>query len=219
VVIAVKRNRKLDLRKELKDLYAPSSRTIDIVDVPEFQYAMVDGLLEAGQKPESSTAFQDAMHALYGISFTLKFMSKLRKSKPIDYAVMALEGIWWTDAQGFDFDASKPWHFTVMIMQPPHINRGMYEEALQQLLEKKDNPALSGLRLENFREGLCIQTMHIGPYDREPATVARMKCFAAENQLLLRGRHHEIYLGDPRRCKAERLRTILRLPVQRKPET
>lgn len=217
-VIAMIRDKKLDLRKQLKDLYAPSPKTIGIVDVPEFQYAMVDGILEPGQKPETSIAFQDAMHALYSISFTLKFMAKLRKSNPIDYAVMALEGLWWTDAQGFDFDRSKPWHFTAMIMQPAHVNRSMYQEALRQLRKKKDNRALSKLRLAAFREGLCVQTMHIGPYNEEPATIARMKAFAEDGKLSFRGRHHEIYLGDPRRCRPDRLRTILRQPVQKMSE-
>jgi hypothetical protein len=207
---------KLDLQKELKHLYAPSAKTIELVDVPRFRYAMVDGQLEPGQAPETSLAFQDAMQALYGISFTLKFMSKLRKSNPVDYKVMALEGLWWTDARGFSFDKSEPWQFTLMIMQPEHITRKMYQEALQKLQDKKDNPALSRLRFEGFHEGLCIQTMHVGPYDQEPATIARMKSFAEESELLFRGKHHEIYLGDPRRCKPERLKTVLRQPVQKR---
>ena len=206
---------KLDLKKELKHLYAPSATKIDLVDVPTFRYAMVDSELPPGQAPTTSPDFQDAMQALYSISFTLKSMSKMRKSDPIDYTVMTLEGLWSTEGDAFDFDDSRPWRFTLMIMQPGHITPGMYEEALRQLKEKKDNPALAKLRFETFREGLCVQTMQIGPYDQEPATMARMRSFAEENGLQLHGRHHEIYLGDPRRCKPERLRTILRHPVRR----
>ena len=129
---------------------------------------------------------------------------------------MALEGLWWTKADEFDFDKNKVWNFTVMIMQPEHITQEMFRDALQELLLKKDNPALSQLRFEPLKEGLCIQTMHIGPYDQEPGTIERMDNFAEENELEYCGKHHEIYLGDPRRCKPERLRTILRRPVRKK---
>ena len=207
--------KKIDLRKELKHLYAPSPKKIAIVEVPPFQYAMVDGTVEPGQKPESSAEFQQSMQALFGISFTLKFMSKLHKVHPLDYAVMPLEGLWWTGARDFDFDTSTPWHFTLMILQPAHITQTMYLEALQHLQKKKASQALSRLRLETFGEGTCIQTLHLGPYDQEAATMEGMKAFAEENQLSLQGRHHEIYLGDPRRCAPEKLRTVLRRPVTR----
>jgi hypothetical protein len=204
---------KLDLKKDLKHLYAPSAKKIEIIEVPQAKFAMVDGELEPGQTPQTSCEFQNAIQALYGISFTLKFMSKLRKTSPIDYTVMALEGIWWTDTGEFDFDRSKTWYFTLLIMQPTHITNEMYLNALQKLKEKKDNPALAKLHFRPLKEGLCIQTMHIGPYDQEPATVQKMELFAKENGLKYQGRHHEIYLGDPRRCKPEKLRTILRHPV------
>jgi len=207
---------KRDLRKELMHLYAPSAKAVEIVNVPAFQFAMVDGALRPGEAPGTSATFHEAIQALYGISFTLKFMSKLRKENPIDYGVMALEGLWHAGTGAFEFDRSKPWRFTLMILQPDHITASMYKEALQKLKDKKDNPALEKLRFEKFREGLCVQTMHIGPYDQEPATMERMKAFADENGLRFAGRHHEIYLGDPRRAKPERLKTILRYPVKKK---
>jgi len=107
------------------------------------------------------------------------------------------------------------WKWTMMMMQPDHITEEMYHEALKQVREKRDNPALSRLRLERFREGLCMQIMHIGPYAEEPRTIDRMMAFAKENDYALRGKHHEIYLGDPRRAKPERLRTILRHPIEK----
>jgi hypothetical protein len=103
----------------------------------------------------------------------------------------------------------------MMMMQPEHITEEMYLEALQKLKDKKGNPALSKTRFESFHEGLCIQIMHIGPYAEEPRTIEKMKTFAQENGYGLRGKHHEIYLGDPRRAKPETLRTILRHPVKR----
>jgi hypothetical protein len=217
---------KRDFRKELKHLYGPSAKTVEVVEVPEFQFAMVDGELEPETPPGESAVFHNALQALYGISFTLKFMSKLRKENPIDYGVMALEGLWDLDAKGgikgeggagkeFDFDQSRPWRFTLMILQPDHITRAMYKEALAKLKDKKDNPSLEILRLDTFREGLCVQTLHVGPYDQQQETMARMQAFAEAEGLSFHGRHHEIYLGDPRRSKPERLKTILRHPVRK----
>ncbi len=204
---------RIDLRKELKHLYAPSARKVEVVDVPGFRFVTVDGVIQPGETLATSQAFQAAIGALYGVSFTLKFMSK--RQRQIDYAVMALEGLWWTDGGEFDFAEQEPWQWTLMMMQPAHITEAMYQEALQQIQEKKDNPALSRLRLETFHEGLCIQVMHIGPYSEESRTMERMKAFARENGYAYRGKHHEIYLGDPRRARPERLRTILRHPVQK----
>ena len=205
---------KLELRKQLKHLYAPSAKKVEVVDVPRFQFAMVDGEIEPGRGPEDSPAFQEALEALYGISYTLKFASKLRKEDPLDYTVMALEGLWWVEEGEFDITRPEGWRWTLMIMQPDHITPGMYEDALRQLRQKKgDRPAFSRLRFEGFQEGLCVQTMHVGPYAEEPATIARMHAFAQENGYRLCGKHHEIYLGDPRRASPERLKTVLRHPV------
>ena len=205
---------KLDLRKELKHLYAPSAKKVEIVDVPRFQFVMIDGLIEPGLGPGSSPAFQDAMGALYGATYTLKFMSKLRKEEPIDYTVMALEGLWWVEGGEFSFGRKDNWGYTVLILQPDHITSEMFAEALRQLRKKKgDQPAFSRLRLEAFEEGPCIQIMHLGPYDAEPATVEKMDAFAREHGYLLHGKHHEIYLGNPLRAQPEKLKTILRHPI------
>jgi hypothetical protein len=205
--------KKLDLRKELKHLYAPSPRKVEIVDVPAFSFTMIDGSIEPGQSPGTSESYANAIGALYGASYTLKFMSKRRKTDPVDYPVMALEGLWWTARGDFDLSRKDEWKWTMMIMQPDHITGEMFEEALHQLRQKKDNPALSGLRLESFHEALSMQIMHVGPYAEEPRTIELMTAFARENGYAARGKHHEIYLGDPRRARPERLRTILRHPV------
>ena len=205
---------KLDLRKELKHLYAPSSKKVEIVDAPSFQFVMLDGSIEPGETPETSQAYGDAIGALYGISYTLKFMSKLRDTDPIDYKVMALEGLWWSDSGEFDLTVMETWQWTMMMVQPDHVTGEMYREALEQVQAKRDNPALSLLRFERFHEGLCMQIMHVGPYSEEPCTVEKMTAFAEENRYSLRGKHHEIYLGDPRRAKPENLKTILRHPVE-----
>jgi hypothetical protein len=205
--------KKIDLRRQLKHLYAPSTRKVELVNVPAFKFAMIDGVIEPGEGPSTSKAFQEAFQALYGIAYTLKFMSKLRPTNPIDYPVMALEALWWTRKATFDFDPSQPWRWTAMILQPDHITPAMFARAVGQLREKRNSPAAAKLRLEKFKEGRCIQVMHIGPYTDEPKTLAWMQDFLDENGLVYRGKHHEIYLGDPRRAKPEKLRTILRHPV------
>jgi hypothetical protein len=206
---------KIDLRAQFKHLYSPSAKTAQIVDVPHFDFAMVDGMVPVDQVVAESESFQQALEAVYGIAYSLKFMSKLDKQAPIDYTVMALEGLWWTAAGVFDFEKKEDWLFTLMILQPEHITAEQFAEAKSQLKKKKDNPLLDQLRLESFHEGLCVQIMHLGPYSDEPATISRMRAYAQENGYHLRGVHHEIYLGDPRRAKPEKLRTILRHPVEK----
>jgi hypothetical protein len=210
--------KKIDLKKDLKHLYAPSAKQIEIVDVPEFQFAMIDGQIEPDLEPNTSPSFQQAIEAIYGIAYTLKFMFKQREQDPIDYTVMALEGLWDVEEGEFDINRKDNWLWTLMIMQPEHIDQDMFSLARQQVLKKKGNPAIEMLRLERFHEGPSIQTMHIGPYSDEPATVARMEAYARNNGYIMRGRHHEIYLGDPRRAQPEKLKTILRHPVKQERE-
>ncbi len=210
--------KKLDLKKKFKHLYSPSSKEVEVVEVPPLNYAMVDGEIAPGEAVNESESFETAMGALYGISYGLKFLSKGREDDPIDYTVMPLEGLWWTPTshQGFDFDRKEPWFFTAMICQPEHITAEMYGEALEDLQGKKgaENPAIGELRFGCWTEGLCMQIMHIGPYSDEPATITKMDAFAAEHGYRHRGKHHEIYLGDPRRAKPENLRTVLRHPIE-----
>ncbi len=206
---------KLDLRKQYKDLYQPSAKTVALVDVPEFNFVMLDGIVRAGEKVNASPEFTLAMEALYGISYTLKFASKLRKENPIDYTVMALEALWWVKGDDFEFGKIEDWYFTAMMMQPSHLTQAMFEDARRQLEKKRPNPALGKLRLAGFKEGSSIQVMHIGPYSAEPATIERMKTFMKENHLVRNGKHHEIYLGDPRRADPNKLKTVLRQPVKK----
>jgi hypothetical protein len=206
----------LDLRRELKRFYAPSAKKPEIIDVPEFQFAMMSGAIEPGMEPGNSPTFHAAMEALYGIAYTLKFASKLRKEDPIDYPVMALEGLWWVEEGEFSLDRKDNWLWTLMILQPDHVTPEIFEEARAQVRRKRgDSPALAQLKLERFLEGLCVQMMHVGAYSEEPGTVAKMDAFATGNGYFMRGKHHEIYLGDPRRAAPEKLKTVLRHPVEK----
>lgn len=210
----------LDLKKNFKYLYQPSAKKIEIVQVPDLQFAMIDGAIEKGSEPGKSPAFAEATQALYSLSYTLKFMLKKRKTDAIDYPVMALEGLWWVEDGTFDITIKDNWFYTLMIMQPEVITQDIFEEAKEQVRRKKgDSPALSRVQLADFEEGLCMQTMHIGPYATEPATVEQMRAFALENGFRdcvgLGGKHHEIYLGDPRRADPAKLKTVLRHPMEK----
>jgi hypothetical protein len=205
----------LDLRKQWKHLYTPSAKKVELVNVPELKFLMLDGNIEPGEEPGTSPGFGEAFGALYSVAYTLKFMSKLRKENPIDYPVMALEGLWWVEDGRFDITVKDNWFYSLMIMQPDHISLEMFAEAVAQAAKKKPNPALSRLRLASFYEGLCVQTMHIGPYAAEPGTVGKMNAWARENGYRMTGKHHEIYMGDPRRAEPEKLKTVLRHGVER----
>lgn len=207
--------KKIDLKKELKHLYLPTAKEVVQVDVPAFNFAMVDGVIAAGEAPGESPAFTDALSALYGISYGLKFKSKLREVDPIDYTVMALEGLWSAESGEFEFGKVEPWIFTAMILQPDHITQEMFDEAVQELQQKKPELQLDKLRFERFEEGPSIQIMHIGPYSDEPRTLEKMQAFMDDQGYKFRGKHHEIYIGDPRRAKPEKLKTVLRHPISK----
>jgi hypothetical protein len=207
----------LDLKKDLKYLYRPSAKRVEIVQVPRLQFAMIDGAIEKGYQPGNSPSFQQATQALYSVAYTLKFMFKKRRANAIEYPVMALEGLWWVEDGVFDMTVKDNWFYTLMILQPDIITQDIFEDGMEQVRKKKGgSSAISKVRLLDFEERLC---MHIGPYAIEPATVERMRAFALENGyhdcVGLGGKHHEIYLGDPRKADPPKLKTVLRHPLEK----
>ena len=199
--------KKVDYKKKLKHLYGPSSKKVVIVEVPPINYFMVDG--EGGPAAES---YQQAIEALYGLSFTVKF--DVKKGVGLDYTVMPLEGLWWAkDITAFSADRKDEWLWKMMIMQPDHVTAKHVNAATKQLREKKNPLALDKIRFESYHEGLSVQILHIGPYDDEGPTIAQMHKFIDENGYQLHMKHHEIYLSDPRRSKPEKLKTVLRQPI------
>ena len=200
---------KLDLKKHYRELYLPSARECAVVDVPELQFLMIDGHGD----PNTSDEYRQALEALYGMSYTLKFLSK--QTEEIDYVVMALEGLWWTDDMAdFSEDDKSAWSWTSMIMQPGHLSKSHFEDAADQLRAKKNPTALDKMRFESFHEGPSVQIMHIGPYSEEAPTISRLHQYAVDNGYRIRDKHHEIYLSDPRRAAPEKLRTVIRQPVE-----
>jgi len=201
---------KLDLKKELKHLYHPSAKEVSFVDVPKMNFLMIDGEGD----PNGSAVFQEAVDALFSLSYTLKFMVKKGRTA-VDYTVMPLEGLWWVDDMNdFDINNKSNWKWTLMIMQPEFVTAEMFREAIVHVEKKKALASLEKARLECFVEGPAAQVMHIGPYSAEGPTVERLHRFIAEQGKTRRGKHHEIYLSDARKAAPEKLKTVIRQPVQ-----
>jgi hypothetical protein len=202
---------KVDFKKEFKDLYNPPKEFV-IVEVPEMQYLMIDGHGD----PNVAKDYQDALEALYALAYKIKFSSKQQLGK--DYVVPPLEGLWWAeDMQTFTKERDKSkWDWTMMIMTPDWISGEIFLEALEMVQKAKNPASLNKVRLGSYLEGLCVQILHIGSYDDEgPVLMQLHQEFLPQNGYVENGKHHEIYLGDPRRVAAEKLKTILRQPVRK----
>ncbi len=198
----------IDLKKTLKPFYAASATKPALVDVPPLNGLMVDG---AGDP--KGQVFQEAVGSLYSVAYTLKFAFK--KDKAVDYPVMALEGLWCADdVADFLNDKRDAWKWTLFIVLPDVVTKKDVAGAVATVRKKAKFPRFPEIRFETFVEGRAAQIMHVGPYATEGPTIQRLHRFVEEQGLELRGRHHEIYLGDPRRSAPEKLRTILRHPVQ-----
>ena len=205
-----------DYKKEYKDLYMPKDKPV-LIDVPDMNFIMVDGSGDPNDNPD----FQQAIELLYGLSFTIK-MSKKKGKQPegyFEYVVPLLEGLWWIDEGVFSLEVRDNWKWTVMIRQPEFVDQDLFAWAQSELKKKKPELPIENARFEAFHEGLCVQIMHIGPYATEPETMKKVEAFIAEQGLRDKvssgGKHHEIYISDPRRCKPEKMKTVLRHPVER----
>jgi hypothetical protein len=200
---------KLDLRKELKEYYT-AKKEPEIIDVPPGKFLAITGRGEPGGEEYSA-----ALQALYGLSYTLKFRCK---AEGRDFTVMGLEGLWWWDEEAvFSLEEAPPrdrWSWKSMIRQPDFITPEMVEEIRPEVRGKR-GLAVDRVDLETFHEGLSAQVMHVGPYSEEGLTIRRLHEFIGERDYRSRGRHHEIYLSDPRRTAPERIRTILRQPIEK----
>ncbi len=198
---------KIDFRKQLKEFYDPPARFV-VVDVPEMSFLMLDGQ----GNPNTAPAYGEGIQWLYSIAYALKFGSKTAER---DYVVPPLEALWWSDDMSdFALGRKDKWLWTQMIMVPDFVSPELFPEAKDKAVRKLGSPPAT-LRLERFHEGLSVQFLHIGPYAEEAATIRRMhEEFIPSQNLALRGRHHEIYLSDPRRVAQSKLKTIVRQPVK-----
>ncbi len=200
--------KKLDLKKELADYYKASAKQVDEVNVPSLNFLMIDGKGDPNKAPE----YAEAVAALYQLSYAIKFHIKKGK-KPVDYAVMPLEGLWWADDMSvFGTGDKSSWKWTMMILQPDFVTREIVETMRAEVAKKKNPPALPKVRLEAYAEGPAAQILHIGPYSAEGPNIAKIHDHIRQSGHALSGKHHEIYLKDPRKSAPEKLQTIVRQP-------
>lgn len=236
-------SKKLDYKKEFPDLYLPKKKPM-LIEVPEMTFLRVEGK----GNPNTSSAYADALAVLYGLSFGIKMNLKFgRVPKEIirgmkleegsavwegNYAVPPLEGLWWSTDEKRAFDGKnlvdkEQLCWFSLIRQPDEVTEELFTWAKEELQKKKPELPVPAARLVRYREGLCAQLLHVGPYDSEPASIELLEQFIREEGYeedfhigdleLSKGRyHHEIYLGDPRRTTPERLKTVIRHPVRKK---
>ena len=200
---------KIDYKKELKHLYKTSAKKAEIIDVPPMNFLMVDGQ----GNPNTSERFQQGVETLFRLSYTLKFMIK-KGDLQVDYGVLPLEGLWWTDDMSqFSVEKKDDWSWTVMIMQPELVSESLVVEAREQLRVKKKTEFVDEIRFESYEECRAAQILHIGPFEEEGPTIEKLHQFIEDSGYSLSGKHHEIYLSDIRRAAPEKWRTIIRQPI------
>ena len=209
---------KLDYKKKFKDLYQPKS-VPSVIDVPQMKFIQIDG---KGNPNDENGEYQKAMESLYALSYAIKMLPKSGNKPPgyFEYVVPPLEGLWWlADGKDLDYSDKGKFCWISMIRQPEFVTDELFAFASEITAKKKPHLDLGKARLVTFTEGLCVQCMHVGSFDDESATLAKMKAFMAkqglQNDLSTTRHHHEIYLSDPRKVDLAKMRTVLRQPVRR----
>lgn len=207
---------KIDYKKEYRDLYLPKTKPM-IIEVPPITYVTVVGK----GNPNTSHEYQEALELLYGLSFTIKMSKMTDEQIPgyFDYVVPPLEGLWWSDDSYSELPANKDQYlWKSMIRLPEFVTVTIFNQAKAKLLLKKPYLNVAKAKYEIIDEGKCVQMMHIGSYDNESVTLDIIKQYLKANHLETdfneNRKHHEIYLSDPRRCKTENLKTVIRLPIK-----
>jgi hypothetical protein len=200
---------KVDLKKQYKQFYNPSSKEPVMLDIPQFQYLTIEG-----QGTTKSESFQEAIKALFSVSYKTKFI--IKKEKSVDYGVMPLEGLWWADDMNdFINDNRSEWKWILMIMQPGFVEADTIQSVIELLSKKEGYGSLKKLKLQSFTEGHAAQIMHIGPFSEEHENIMKLHRLIEMNHFKFDGKmqkHHEIYLSDFRKVAPEKMKTILRQP-------
>jgi hypothetical protein len=201
---------KIDLFKLHKDQYIAPKKP-QLVEIHKAKYLAVSGRGEPGGEE-----FATKIGALYGVAYTTKMTRKFAGKQ--DYTICKLECQWWLDGERKDFATTDPkqWNFKFLIRTPDFVRDNELDTAVETLLKKGKEPQVRQVKFESFAEDLCVQMLHLGPYEKEPETILLMEAFAGQQDMEFHGRHHEIYISDPRRVPSERLKTILRHPVRKK---
>ncbi|MBE6024299.1 MAG: transcriptional regulator [Cellulosilyticum sp.] len=210
---------KVDYKKKDKALYGPKTTPM-LVEVPKMNFLMIDGK----GNPNTSKMYKEACEILYGLSYAIKMSPKshIHFEGYFDYVVPPLEGLWWLEEDMEEVDYSQTqvkdnFCWTSIMRQPEFVNDEVFNKAKEILSKKKPELDLSGVRLVQWEEGLCAQIMHIGSYNDEPATIQKLQKFISkegyQEELSNTRRHHEIYLGDPRKIAPDKLKTVIRHPI------
>ena len=211
---------KVDYKKLYKDIYQPKTKP-ELITVPPIQYVVVEGQGD----PNTSEDYQEAIRLLYGLSYTIK-MSKMTNQKIegyFEYVVPPLEGFWWSQGEtNVNYEHKENFEWISLIRQPEFVTEEVFAWACEEV-QKKKGLECKRAKFREIEEGLCVQMLHVGSYDDEPQTIAKMEQYIKENGLksdignIENGfvrRHHEIYLSDPRRTKMENLKTVIRIPMK-----
>lgn len=206
-----------DFKKEYKEFYMPKNKP-EIVDVPKVKYIAVRG---KGNPNEEGSAYQQAVGVLYAVAYTLKMSYKTdyKMEGFFEYVVPPLEGFWWQDnIQGVDYNNKDSFNWIAVIRIPDFVTRKDIDWVVETASKKKKMDC-SGVEFLEMEEGLCVQIMHIGPFDKEPETVARMDTYIQErgyeNDLNDERLHHEIYMSDARKVAPEKWKTVIRHPIRK----
>lgn len=203
-------NTKKDYKKLNPELYNPPRQRPTILMVPKMKFFMIDGK----GNPNTSHIYKDSVELLYNVSYSLKMKVVKKQNLGNDYVVPPLEGLWYMDDMTkWAMDNKEEWNWTMMIRIPDFVSEEQIKKAIEIIRENKNPPLLPKVRVDEYNEGLCVQIMHMGPYEEEPLTIQKMHTFAEKKGFIKVGKHHEIYLSDPRRTQPERLKTVLRQPL------
>ncbi len=207
-----------DYKKEYKEFYLPKSKPV-IIEIPKMNYIGIKG---KGNPNEENSEYKQSIGLLYSIAFTIKMSYKTSHKIEgyFDYVVPPLEGFWWQKGTTeLDYHKKEEMEFISMIRLPYFVTKEEFDWAIGEATSKKKQD-FSKVEFLTYEEGLCVQCMHIGSYDKEPATIEKMKNYVEENGYKIDIKpnrfHHEIYLSDPRRCAESRLKTVIRHPIKNK---
>ncbi len=203
---------KIDLIKSMGNLYQQPKKEISLLEIPAMNFLTIQGRGD----PNNNEEYSQAVGALYSLAYALKFSVK-KGAQAVDYGVMPLEGLWWAeDMRRFNLEDRGDWMWQMLIMQPEYITPDLFARSVEDLRRKKNPPKLDQVKFECVEEGLCAQIFHAGPYgEAERPTIDRLHAFISEQGYERTDKHHEIYLNSPLRTAPDKLKTIIRQPIQK----
>ncbi len=205
--------KKLDYKKDFPEFYKPSPKDPSIINIPKMQFFMIDGKGD----PNIAKEYKDAIETLYAISYALKMKVVKKETPQMDYIVPPLEGLWYMEnMKEWSIENKDAWHWTMMIRIPDFVTEEQINKAITIVKETKNPPAISKIYNEDYGEGEVVQIMYYGSYSDEGPTIVKMHEFAEEQGYELSGKHHEIYLSDPRKVEPDKCKTIIRQPIRKK---